>query len=83
MGVSSDAPSLGVYFELIEISFTLASVYNITILDLFNHDADEVIMLLNYTILKSKNSKPSTQNGTKSKETRILVNDATATGGWY
>lgn len=50
--------------------------------ELFKQDAAEVIMLINYYILKSDitDEQPSkAPNGEK----RIRVNDKTASGGWY
>lgn len=58
--------------------------------DLFAQDTDEVIMLLNYYILKGENApkaeaRPQARAAhVKPKgEQRIRVNDKTATGGWF
>lgn len=55
-----------------------------TIFDVMQQDTDEVIMLLNYYIVRGKDQEEKTapKRGGKSEE-RIRVNDKTATGGWY
>lgn len=50
--------------------------------ELFKQDADEVIMLINYYVLKSENIGEQPQRTVKGEQ-RIRVNDKTASGGWY
>lgn len=53
--------------------------------DVFNKDAEDVIMLANYYIERSedKETKTPQKSGGGKREERIRVNDKTATGGWY
>ena len=62
---------------------TLCRIYNLTPFSLFKEDSEEVIMLINYLIEKSGETKNNNQSTHQKKEERIRVNDKTATGGWY
>lgn len=69
-----------------EISEGIARSYGISIFDVLNENADNVIAVINHLIEKADNekpqSKPRTQT-TKNGVRRVLVNEKTATGGWY
>lgn len=74
-------------------TMTLSSNLNCSIFDIFNQDVDEVIMIINYYLLlgeEEENTQKQSTTKTKaptrpaaSKEVRIKVNDATASGGWF
>ena len=64
-----------------ELSINLSKLTNVSFFEILKQDLDEVIWLANYLILKADNT-PKKSNS-KPKETRIKVNDETATGGWY
>lgn len=71
---------------MMEISEGIARSYGISIFDVLNENADNVIAVINHLIEKADNekpqSKPRTQT-TKNGVRRVLVNEKTATGGWY
>ena len=48
-----------------------------------DRDVDEVIMIINFYIELGANANSNEVINTNSKETRIRVNDKTATGGWW
>ncbi len=60
---------------------TLAANINSNPFQIFDRDADEIIMLINFYI-ELGNEKTSNPVPIK-KEKRIRVNDKTATGGWW
>ena len=49
---------------------------------IMDQDADEIIMTINFYIMLG-GVKNEAANAKASKETRIRVNDKTATGGWF
>ncbi len=58
--------------------------------ELYNQDVDEVIMTINFYIALGAEQrqqgaiqKTNKTQTAKSKQERIRVNDATATGGWF
>lgn len=61
-----------------ETTLTLARNYSVTPFAIFEQDIDDVIMVINHYIYKGNEKTAAT-----TKEKRIRVNDATATGGWY
>lgn len=67
-----------------QTTMTIANTMNCSPFVVFEQDTDEVIMLINFYIQLNDNAetvKPAP--ATKSGETRIRVNDKTATGGWF
>lgn len=66
---------------------TLAGNLNINPFEIFAQDVDEVIMLLNFYIelgnTKDKTIKQKSNGNIPDKNTRIRVNDKTASGGWF
>lgn len=60
-----------------EVTITISKVHNISPFDILNQDMEDVIMLINYYISKGEETKP------KSNIKRVMVDDTTATGGWY
>ena len=49
---------------------------------IFDREVDEVITIINFYIELAA-TENSNESVTKQKETRIRVNDKTATGGWF
>ena len=64
-------------------TLTLSANLNCNPFLIFDQDVDEVIMLINFYIELGASSNSNESVNTKSKETRIRVNDKTATGGWW
>lgn len=48
-----------------------------------DREIDDVIMILNFYIELGANTETDSAEKTNSKDTRIRVNDKTATGGWW
>lgn len=72
-----------------QTTLTLSQTLNVSPFEIFQQDSDEVIMLINYYVVLSK-EKPQKKAELKpkaqkygSKNERIRVDDKTATGGWY
>ena len=63
-------------------TMTLAAAFSCSPFVLFEQDTDEVILLLNYYLEIADEKTPRKVNS-NTKETRIRVNDKTATGGWW
>ena len=80
---ASDAPYHGVYFELMRVTITIAQAFKLSPFDLFKQDKDEVILIINYFIEAGEDVKETRPLKAEKKETRIRVNDETASGGWY
>lgn len=75
---------------MFDATILLCAQYHMTPFEMFNQDADEVIMLLNYHIgLAAEKKEIPAQSATAphhagaEKVKRIKVNDRTATGGWF
>lgn len=51
--------------------------------DVFEKDIDEFIILANYLMNFQGEQEPEKRIVNNKKETRIRVNDKTATGGWF
>lgn len=84
-GVSLPCPR-SLFFELMDFTSEVSTTYHVTPFDVLKEDKDLVIMLINYYIEKGKNETNTTRTAADYKrntEQRILVNDKTATGGWY
>ena len=62
---------------------TLSANLNCSPFDIMDRDVDEVIMIINFYIELGANANSNEVINTNSKETRIRVNDKTATGGWW
>lgn len=60
---------------------TLAANINCNPFQIFDRDADEIIMLINFYI-ELGNERPNNPDPVR-KEKRIRVNDKTATNGWF
>ena len=77
------------FIELMGTTMTLALNLNCSPFEIFDKDVDDVITVINYYIemgaIQGENQSTNTKQtqNTKSKETRIRVNDKTATGGWF
>lgn len=80
-----NAPVQSVYMDLFDASISLCRSHSMTPFELFDQSMDEVIMLLNYYIVKGdtapKAAKPKAKG--HGKQERVRVNDKTATGGWF
>ena len=63
----------------------LAAYLNASVFEVLDRDISEIYMIVDFYIdygsLQSANANQITN--TNSKETRIRVNDKTATGGWF
>ena len=72
-----------------QTTMTLATNLHCSPFEIFDQDMDEVIMTINFYLIKAKTSehtqtKTKTNNmNIKKKEQRIHVDDRTATGGWF
>lgn len=65
-------------------TMTLSANLNCSPFEIFEQDVDEVIMIINFYIDLGANAESGTNEVVpKTKETRIRVNDKTATGGWF
>ena len=65
-------------------TMTLSANLNCNPFLIFDQDVDEVIMLINFYIELGANESTNSSEGLpKTNETRIRVNDKTATGGWF
>ena len=71
-------------------TITLSANLNTSPFEVFNQDVDEVIMLINFYIelgaeqkLNNPIQKANKTQTANSRQERIRVNDATATGGWF
>lgn len=51
--------------------------------EIFDREVDEVITIINFYIELGANANTDSVSNINSKETRIRVNDKTATGGWW
>jgi hypothetical protein len=61
----------------------LARSYNVTPFEIMAQDCDEVILLINYLLLKAEQHPASATAPANSDKQYIKVNDRTATGGWW
>ena len=67
-------------------TITLSGNLNSNPFDIFEQDTDEVIMMINFIVGLGENQNnifPNNSTTKPSAETRIRVNDKTATGGWF
>lgn len=74
--------------ELMNTTLTLSANINCPFWDLYDRDADDVILLINFYIAKEPETETELEKrksdvNINSKETRIRVNDKTATNGWF
>lgn len=82
--VNTTDPSNGLYYDLMYVSMSLCSNYNMTPFYLFAQNTEEVIMIVNFYIEKSQyNTVNASKVKKNNKEERIRVTEKTATGGWY
>lgn len=51
--------------------------------EIFDREVDEVITIINFYIELGANANTNSVSNVNSKDTRIRVNDKTATGGWW
>jgi hypothetical protein len=71
-----------------EFTAEVSRAFNISPFSVFEQNADDVIMLINYFIEKSEtgereNAQNFTNDKKEKKPERIKVNSQTATGGWW
>lgn len=73
------------FVELMILTRTLSEYLNISFFEIFDRDISDVLMLIDYYIEygSMQSANVNTVTNTKTKETRIRVNDKTATGGWF
>ncbi|MBO7735958.1 MAG: hypothetical protein J6S67_25540 [Methanobrevibacter sp.] len=66
-------------------TMTLSANINCPFWELFDRDADDVILLINFYIglEPNENAREPYSNKKPDKDVRIRVNDKTATGGWF
>ena len=64
-----------------DIIMLFAERWKMTPFEVFEKDIDDFIILSNY--LLSLDAEPQPKAEKRRKETRIKVNDKTATGGWF
>lgn len=70
--------------SLVEIVVLFAEKWHCTPFEVLEQDIDDFIIVANYIISLGKTSNEhSTTKNVNKKETRIKVNDKTATGGWF
>lgn len=83
MGAADEAvPFKGAWHELMAVTISLCKAHGMTPFEIFREDTDEVISVINFYIEKGEEEPRPTNQG-KKQETRIRVNDKTATGGWF
>lgn len=75
-------------FELMEFTAEVSKAFNTTPFFVFEQNADDVILLINYFIEKGESGECVNTQDFKEKEIkkqikRIKVNSSTATGGWW
>lgn len=63
-------------------TMTLSANMNCSPFEIFDREVDEVITIINFYIELAA-IENSNESVTEQKETRIRVNDKTATGGWW
>ena len=71
---------------MMEVADNIAKSYSISVFDVLNENADNVIAVINHLIEKADNEKPQSKSKpqtTKNGVRRVLVNEKTATNGWY
>lgn len=62
----------------------VGKIYNVTPFEVLKQDKDEVIMLINYMVEKAEDwQQQNAESVSKKDNTKIKVNDKTATGGWW
>lgn len=69
-----------------QMTFTVAGSVGSSPFEMFEADTDDVIMTINYILLLGERGgevKATPTPARAGKETRIRVNDKTATGGWF
>lgn len=70
-----------------DFTFTLSKVYSVLPFRILEENAEDVILLINYLNLKDEYDPTDTgadvTEKPTGKDTRIKVNDKTATGGWW
>ena len=71
-----------------EFTAEVSRAFNISPFSVFEQNADDVILLINYFIEKgeisdSGNAQKFTNDKKEKKPERIKVNSQTATGGWW
>jgi len=86
-GAASPCPH-SLEYELMDFTAEVSRAFNTTPFFVFEQNAEDVIMLINYFIEKddtgeSVNAQNFTNNEHKKKVERIKVNSQTATGGWW
>jgi hypothetical protein len=67
-------------------TITLSLNLNCSPFEIFQQDTDEVILIINFYMgmgEKQNSLSPDISKTKPSAETRIRVNDKTATGGWF
>lgn len=65
-----------------QTTMTLSANLNCSPFEIFSREIDEVITIINFYIELGANEN-SNESVSNTKETRIRVNDKTATGGWF
>ena len=76
---------MSAFVELMKTTMTLSVNLGISPFEIFDRDVDDVIMIINFYIELGayESTNPKQIANTNPKETRIRVNDKTATGGWF
>lgn len=70
--------------NLIDIIMLFSERWNMSPFDVLEKDIDDFIVISNYLMsMDIETEEKTTKNITRKKETRIRVNDKTATGGWF
>ena len=64
-------------------TMTLSANMNCSPFEIFDREVDEVITIINFYIELGANANTNSVSNVNSKDTRIRVNDKTATGGWW
>ena len=71
---------------MMEVADNIAKYYSISVFDVLNENADNVIAVINHLIEKADNEKPQSKSKPQTMKNgvrRVLVNEKTATNGWY
>ena len=76
---------MSAFVELMKTTMTLSANLGINPFEILDRDVDDVIMIIDFYIELGayESTNPKQIANTNTKETRIRVNDKTATGGWF
>lgn len=66
--MEGDLRSLSLYFELYDLTITIADRFRMTPFEVFAQDCDEVVSLINYFLVKDQKKPKSKATGKKQND---------------